>query len=91
VLRRLIQAAVTAREAGKQRPGHSAELRQLTKREREVLALIGEGLSNTEIAQRLHVGVTTVKTHVTSLMTKTGIPNRVRLAVLAAGGGLISN
>ncbi|MGH3900435.1 MAG: hypothetical protein ACRDTA_19760 [Pseudonocardiaceae bacterium] len=42
-------------------------------------------------SRRLPVGVTTVKTHVASLMAKTGTPNRVRLAVLAASGGLLSN
>jgi DNA-binding CsgD family transcriptional regulator len=58
----------------------------LTAREREVLDLVAEGLSNTEIADRLHIGVTTVKTHITSLMTKTDSPNRVRLALVARGG-----
>jgi DNA-binding NarL/FixJ family response regulator len=91
VLRRLVRAAITAREADRQRSECLPELPALTKREREVLALIGAGLSNTEIAQRLDVGVTTVKSHVANLMTKTGTPNRVRLAVLAAGAGLISN
>jgi len=60
----------------------------LTARERDVLALIGTGLSNKEIADRLHLGVTTVKTHVANLMTKTGSTNRVRLALLAAENGL---
>ncbi|QVI24359.1 response regulator transcription factor [Nocardia tengchongensis] len=45
------------------------------------LALLTEGLSNAEIAARLVLGVTTVKTHVTNLMAKTGSPNRVRLAI----------
>ncbi|GAB3833459.1 response regulator transcription factor [Dactylosporangium cerinum] len=48
-----------------------------------MLRLIAAGLSNQEIAEQLHLGVTTVKSHVTSLMTKTGSPNRVRLAMLA--------
>ncbi|MFD4195169.1 response regulator transcription factor [Amycolatopsis thermoflava] len=48
-----------------------------------MLALLGQGLSNAEIAAELHLGVTTVKTHVANLMTKTGATNRVRLAVLA--------
>ncbi|MEU9827269.1 LuxR C-terminal-related transcriptional regulator [Micromonospora chersina] len=48
-----------------------------------MLNLVGEGLSNTEIADRLHIGVTTVKTHITSLMAKTNSPNRVRLALFA--------
>jgi DNA-binding NarL/FixJ family response regulator len=80
VLRRLVRRAVDAR-AGAPRP-----LPGLTGRERDVLDLVAEGLSNTEIAERLHIGVTTVKTHITSLMTKTDSPNRVRLALYARGG-----
>jgi DNA-binding NarL/FixJ family response regulator len=79
VLRRLVRRAVDAR-AGVPRP-----LPGLTARERDVLDLVADGLSNTEIAERLHIGVTTVKTHITSLMTKTDSPNRVRLALYARG------
>ncbi|MDT0309471.1 response regulator transcription factor [Streptomyces sp. DSM 44917] len=61
---------------------------QLTAREREVLACVGAGLSNGEIARRIHVGVTTVKTHVASLMRKTGSTTRVHLALYAARHGL---
>jgi DNA-binding NarL/FixJ family response regulator len=80
VLRRLVDQAVRsrARAVGPAAPGP-----ELTAREREVLKLVGDGLANAEIAERLHLGVTTVKTHVANLMTKTGCPNRVRLAVLA--------
>lgn len=60
------------------------ELPELSPREREVLGMIGAGLSNKEIAERLHLGVSTVKTYVSGLMRKTGEQNRVRLAVLAA-------
>lgn len=63
----------------------------ITPREREVLGLLGVGLSNKEIADRLHLGVTTVKTHVASLMAKTGRDNRIRLAVLAALTGITPN
>ncbi|MEU5903309.1 response regulator transcription factor [Micromonospora sp. NPDC047527] len=77
VLQRLVQRAVHAR-AGTPRP-----VRGLTAREQDVLTLVAEGLTNAEIAERLHIGVTTVKTHVTSLMTKTDSPNRVRLALFA--------
>ncbi len=80
VLRRLVQRAVAAR-VEQPRPVNG-----LTARERDVLELVADGLSNTEIADRLHIGVTTVKTHITSLMTKTGSPNRVRLALYARGG-----
>lgn len=79
VLARLVSRAVSA-HAGAPRP-----VEGLTAREREVLQLVGEGLSNAEIAGRLHIGVTTVKTHVTSLLLKTGSPNRVRLALFARG------
>ncbi len=80
VLRRLVHQAVRSRAGTAAEAGPGPEL---TPREREVLKLVGEGLANAEIAERLHLGVTTVKTHVANLMTKTGCPNRVRLAVLA--------
>ncbi|MFI5491472.1 response regulator [Actinoplanes sp. NPDC051859] len=77
VLHRLVQRAVAAQG------GEPRRIPGLTARERDVLDLVAEGLSNTEIGDRLHIGVTTVKTHVTSLMSKTGSPNRVRLALYA--------
>ena len=55
----------------------------LTEREAQVLALVGDGLANPEIAERLHLGVSTVKSHVSALMDKTGADNRARLAVYA--------
>ncbi|MEU4427371.1 response regulator transcription factor [Actinoplanes sp. NPDC024001] len=82
VLRRLVRRAVDARPATAPRGPAN-----LTAREQEVLDLVGEGLSNTEIAERMHIGVTTVKTHITALMSKTGSPNRVRLALLAHHAG----
>ena len=77
VLRRRVARAVSAR------PAAPNVVARLTDRERDVLDPDAEGLSTPEIAERLHIGVTTVKTHITSLMTKTGAPNRVRLALLA--------
>ncbi|MDF5755288.1 response regulator transcription factor [Spongiactinospora sp. TRM90649] len=85
VLRRLVEAAVRARVA---EPVPPALPGTVTAREREVLALVAGGLSNRQIAERLNVGVTTVKTHVASLMTKTASPNRIRLATLAVHLGL---
>jgi DNA-binding NarL/FixJ family response regulator len=80
VLRRLVEQALKTR--GSTVP--AAAPAGVTDREAEVLALVGVGLSNPEIAARLHLGVTTVKTHVASLMAKTGCANRVQLAVYAA-------
>lgn len=86
VLGRLVDQAVRARAADS--PPPAQDVPDLTPREREVLAMVGIGLSNREIADRLHMGVTTVKTHVASLMRKTGCPNRIRLAVLAVQAGI---
>jgi DNA-binding NarL/FixJ family response regulator len=60
----------------------------LTEREREVLALLGEGLSNSEIGARLYLSLGTVKEYVSTVLTKVGAPNRVAAAVLAHRSGL---
>ncbi|KAB8182006.1 response regulator transcription factor [Microbispora catharanthi] len=60
----------------------------LTGREREVLALVGEGMSNAGIAARLHLAEGSVKTYVSTIMGKLGVPNRVRAAVIAHEAGL---
>ncbi|MFE5869213.1 response regulator [Streptomyces roseifaciens] len=61
---------------------------QLTPREREVLALLGAGLSNREIATELHLSPGTVKEHVSTVLAKLGTDNRVRAAVIAWQSGL---
>lgn len=63
----------------------------MTDREREVLALVGEGLSNLEISQRLFLSVGTVKEYVSTILTKLGAANRVRAAVLAHRAGLVGS
>jgi DNA-binding NarL/FixJ family response regulator len=86
VLRRLVTQAMSARTDV--RPPADDLTAPLTARERDVLRLLGSGLSNADIGERLHLGVTTVKTHVGNLMNKTGHGNRVQLAVFAVRAGL---
>ncbi|MFJ4467094.1 response regulator [Streptomyces sp. NPDC089424] len=66
-------------------------LAALTPREREVLALVGAGRSNAEIGRTLHLGVTTVKTHVSAATQKLGLRNRVQAAVVAHRLGLVDD
>jgi DNA-binding NarL/FixJ family response regulator len=65
------------------------EFKLLTARERELTALVAAGLSNDEIAERLHLSPLTVKTHVNRAMTKLGARDRAQLVVLAYEGGLV--
>jgi DNA-binding NarL/FixJ family response regulator len=84
VTRRLI-AEFTARAA---HPDPGPRLRALTGREREVMALVAAGLSNDEIAARLVLSPATAKTHVSRIMTKTGVRDRAQLVILAYESGL---
>jgi DNA-binding NarL/FixJ family response regulator len=85
VTRRLIEA-YTARPEPRPAP---AELEQLTDREREVMALVATGLSNAEIAASLHVSPLTTKTHISSILGKLGVRDRVQLIVLAYETGIV--
>ncbi|MEU2510317.1 response regulator transcription factor [Streptomyces sp. NPDC007863] len=63
-------------------------LTALTDREREILTVIGQGWTNTEIAERLHLAESTVKTHVGRVLAKTGARDRVQAVILAYDTGL---
>jgi DNA-binding NarL/FixJ family response regulator len=89
VTRRLI-AEVTSRPERRQQQPSPQSLSVLTAREREVLALVGTGLSNEEIADRLYLSPLTAKTHVSRAMTKLGARDRAQLVVLAYESGLIT-
>lgn len=62
----------------------------ITDREREVLTLVGEGLNNAEIAERLFIAPLTAKTHVSRILGKLGIRDRAQLVVLAYESGLVT-
>ncbi|BDH78353.1 response regulator transcription factor [Actinomyces naeslundii] len=78
VLDRLVEAAVEAT------PQRRAFPETVTDRERQVALLVAQGLGNGEIAEELVVGASTVKTHVSALLDKFGVSNRVQLAVAVA-------
>ena len=63
---------------------------KLTRRETEVLRALARGLSNQEIANELIVGIKTVKTHVSNILGKLGLPSRTRAALYAIKIGLVS-
>jgi DNA-binding NarL/FixJ family response regulator len=86
VTRRLIEhVAVAAKPLPHERP----DIARLTEREREIVTLVGEGLTNEEIARRLVVSPATAKTHVSRSMVKLGVRDRAQLVVLAYESGLV--
>ena len=83
----LLSPSVTMRVikqfARKPRPAPPKEFDELTSREQEVFRLIADGLSNVEIGQQLYISDTTVKTHITHILQKLGLRDRVQAVVLA--------
>jgi DNA-binding NarL/FixJ family response regulator len=90
----LIAPSITARliaEFARRPPsGGVTGLDALTDRETEVLRIVANGLSNAEIAERLHVSETTVKTHVSHILTKLSLRDRVQAVVAAYESGLVT-
>ncbi len=87
VTRRLLDRFVAGLPAP--RPGGSGRVASLSERELEVLRLMARGLSNAEIADKLFVSETTVKTHVSRVLMKLGLRDRVQAVVLAYDEGLV--
>jgi DNA-binding NarL/FixJ family response regulator len=87
VTRRLLEAVGPALEP--LRPKRAAALSTLTESELKVLALVGRGLSNDEVAAELFVAETTVRTHLRHILDKLGLRNRVQAVVFAYDTGLV--
>jgi DNA-binding NarL/FixJ family response regulator len=89
VTKRVIQRMTSSDSARHAPPAPAPGLELLTDREREVLVLLAEGLSNAEIARRLFVGEATVKTHVSSCLAKLQLRDRVQAVVWVHRAGLL--
>ena len=90
----LLSPSVTRRlvsefAARTKQPGPAADLSELTSREREVMTLVAEGLTNAEIGARLFMSPATARTHVSRILTKLGARDRTQLVVLAYESGLV--
>jgi DNA-binding NarL/FixJ family response regulator len=83
----MIESFLSRRPDGK--PADDTDLATLTQRERETLELIARGLTNTEIAHAFVVSETTVKTHVSRVLMKLGVRDRVHAVIYAYEHGLI--
>jgi DNA-binding NarL/FixJ family response regulator len=86
VTRRVVNAFAATPQVAPDR----SRLAVLSERERDVLALVGQGLSNQEIAERLYMSPLTAKTHVSRIMQKLGVRDRAQLVVVAFQTGLAS-
>ncbi len=86
IARLVVQRARTAAAGGE---AATVVTEELTERETEVLRLLADGLDNAEIAQRLYLSPTTVKRHVSSIVAKLGVSNRVQAAIWGVRAGLV--
>ena len=92
--RRLLNAYVQHLPTGHEQPADESSdpdqrLASLTDREREILTVIGQGWTNSEISSRLHLAESTVKTHVGHILAKTGSRDRIQAVILAYDAGLV--
>ncbi|MEU6798275.1 response regulator transcription factor [Nonomuraea wenchangensis] len=89
---RVAQRVIAQLSGGRMARGARARdrIEALTEREREVLALVGAGLSNAEIASRLHIVEGTVKAYVSAILTRLDVRNRVQAAIIAHEAGLVA-
>ncbi|MFI6085335.1 response regulator [Streptomyces sp. NPDC051217] len=87
--RRLLDRFSAMLPSGRENSAATGALERLTGREREVMLLVAQGLSNGEIAARLVLSEATVKTHVGRILTKLGLRDRVQVVVLAYESGLV--
>jgi DNA-binding NarL/FixJ family response regulator len=74
---------------GNARTADQARIEAMSQRERDVLGLVGEGLSNAEIGRRLHLSTATVKDYVSAVLLRLDVTNRVQAAVLARRAGVL--
>ncbi|MGA6163020.1 response regulator [Amycolatopsis magusensis] len=88
VTRRLMDR-VAESDQDRRRTRAASRLARLNEREREVAVEVGRGRSNAEIARTLHLGVPTVKTHVSAILTKLDLNNRVQIALLVHDADLV--
>jgi two-component system, NarL family, nitrate/nitrite response regulator NarL len=83
-----VLSTMAHKRGGKQLNSEEAKIATLTAREREVISLVGEGLRNKQIAQRLFISETTVRHHLTSIFSKLGVAERIELVIYAYRHGL---
>ncbi|MET8423019.1 response regulator transcription factor [Nocardia sp. NPDC004860] len=84
-----ITRRLVAEFAAHAKPAPAAEFSALTDREREVMTLVAEGLTNAEIADRLYMSPATARTHVSRILVKLGARDRTQLVVMAYESGLV--
>ncbi|WP_318212631.1 MULTISPECIES: response regulator transcription factor [unclassified Streptomyces] len=87
---RQLMTHVAGRPEQSPRTAAAGRLTELADREREVAVAVGRGLSNAEIAAELYMSVPTVKTHVSRVLAKLGLNNRVQIALLVHDAGLLT-